>query len=177
MNVKQWVSGLSRRCRAWAAGQSSSLLATGAGVFVLAATLVRAVSGSPYRHGVLLQYGEVIPPVWLMSLLWVVWYALLGAALVYLLCGKRLPPSAQAARYRAGMLYLCMIFLGLFWYPLFFVGGHTFFAALLVILVLALCVTCALWCRCASRLVSMILFAHAGFLLWMVVLSVRVMFL
>ena len=154
-----------------------SLLLTGSGVLVLLASLVRAVCQSPYAHGVMLQGGSPIPSPPLMSLAWTVWYALLGATFVAtLLSVARLSAAFRADVYRGGMLFLCMILLGFFWYPLFFVAGRQGIALIVLLAVLALCLLSALCYVRILRLAAAVLLCHALWLAWLVTVSVRVLF-
>jgi tryptophan-rich sensory protein len=152
-------------------------LSLGAGVLMLAGAVVRIVSGSPYTGGLLLRFAHRMPPVWLMSLGWLVWYGLLGAAFVGTLCrAARSSPAARAEIYRGGMLFLCMIFLGFLWYPLFFAAGAVLLSAVLLIAILALCLACAIAYLSVCRPAAIILFCHAAWLLWLAVIHIAVLF-
>ena len=56
---------------------------------MLAGVLVRGASGSPYQQGMMIQFGHVIPPVWLMTVLWVLWYFVLGSLFAMVTFGGR----------------------------------------------------------------------------------------
>ncbi len=166
---KLWKK-LTDRIRLWRAGCNLGAMLIGGGATMLAGVIVRAVCGSPYRHGVMVQFDAYIPPVWLMTLLWMLWYFILGATLAYVLSSSRCDRASRAEVYRGGMLFLSMLFLGFVWYPLFFVAARFFLAWLIVFAVLALCVLSAWGYWRVSRLVSVILLSHAVFLfyLWIV---------
>lgn len=161
---------LTDRIRRWRAGCNLGALLIGGGATMLAGVLVRAVCGSPYRHGVMVQFDAYIPPVWLMTLLWMLWYFVLGATFVGTLWTARCNQATRADVYWGGMLFLSMLFFGFVWYPLFFVAARFFLAWLVVLVVLALCLLTALRYWKVSRLASGILLVHAVFLfyLWIV---------
>jgi len=176
MWIKRSFGRWARRARCALAGRSLGLPLVGGGVLLLIATLVRGVCGSPYENGILLHCKELLPPVWLMTLLWMVWYVLLGGAFALVMSDRRCDPYTVSQRLGGGMTYLGMLMMGFLWYPTFFCAGRVFAASLIVLGVLALCVFTALLYWRAYRPAALLLFAHALFLLWMLVLSVAVMF-
>lgn len=175
MNLKARWAGLCRQGRRCLARCPVPAMLTGAAVLMAAGTAVRLASGSPFARGMMLQFGNVIPPVWLMSVCWLLWYGVLGAVFAAVMCGGRCDLYTQAARYRGGMLFVCMIFLGFLWYPLFFIAGHVLPALLVHLSVLALCVLTALCYWQYFRVAAIVLFAHAGYLLWLAAVNVAVM--
>ena len=177
MSIQTWWASLWRRCRRALAACPIPAMLTGAGVLMGAGLCVRTVSGSPYARGMMLHFGDVIPPVLLMGLLWMVWYGVLGATLAATLCCTRRGAHAQLAACRGSMLLLCMIFLGFFWYPLFFAAEQLLLALLLHLIVLALCVLSALCYFRYFRAAAIVLFCHAVWLAWLAVVSIRVVFL
>lgn len=175
MNIKTLWSGVGRGWRRLTAACPTSALLLGAGTLMVAGAVVRLVSGSPFSRGVMAEYGERIPPVFLMGLLWMLWYGVLGATLSGVLCGRQRDVCSQIARYRGGMLFLGMIFLGFLWYPLFFIAGQTVLALLVHLAVLVLCVLTALCYMRYFRTAAVVLFCHAAYLLWLAVVSVAVL--
>jgi tryptophan-rich sensory protein len=176
MKMKRLMERWARGVRCAMAGRPVAVPLIGGGVLLLAATLVRGVCGSPYENGILLHCKDLLPPVWLMTLLWMVWYVLLGGAFALVMSDRRCDPYTVSQRLGGGMTYLGMLMLGFLWYPTFFCAGRVFAAALVVLGVLALCVFTALLYWRAYRPAALLLFAHALFLLWMLVLSVAVVF-
>ena len=177
MSLKTLCSSFSRGVRRLLCGCPIPALLTGAGVLMVAGAIVRFVSGSPYARGMMAVFGAIIPPPPLMSLFWMLWYGLLGATFVATLCRtKRVSPSACADIYRGGMLFLVMIFLGFLWYPLFFAAGHIWLATVLLLAVLALCILTAVCYVRLCRMAGIVLFCHATWLVWLTVVSVRILF-
>lgn len=153
------------------------MLLIGASAFVLAGGCVRLLSGSPYGYGMMVQFGELLPPVWLMSIGWTAWYALLGATFAATLWhAARRSCAVRAEVYRAGMLFLSMIFVGLWWYPVFFVACNVLLAMLITLAVLSLCVLTAIAYWRTARLASAVLIAHAAWLAWLAGVGVRIVF-
>ncbi len=156
---------------------STAVLLIGASAFVLAGACVRLMCGSPYGYGMMVQFGGILPPVWLMSLGWTLWYALLGATFAATLWhAARCSCAVRAEVYRAGMLFLSMIFVGLWWYPVFFVACNVLLAMLITLAVLALCVLSAIAYWHSVRAASAVLIAHAVWLAWLAGVNVRIVF-
>ena len=174
--MKKTISCVKRRIRRALAGCSTTAMLIGAGSLTLAGSIVRGVSGSPYQNGMMLRFGSLFPPIWLMSLMWMLWYALLGAALFFVLSDGRKDACTEAIKYRGGMSFLCMLFLGFLWYPVFFSTGRIFLSVLICASVLVLCVVTA-WCyRTAFRLTAVLLIIHALFLLGLLILNIAALF-
>ena len=161
------------RCR-WRDCSAAGLL-IGASLCVLAGACVRLLSGSPYGYGMMVQFGELLPPVWLMSLGWTVWYAVLGATFAATLWhAARCSCAVRAEVYRAGMLFLSTIFVGLWWYPVFFVACDALLALLITLAVLALCVLSAIAYWHTARPAAAVLIAHAVWLAWLTGVGARI---
>ena len=160
-----------REVRALLSACPVAVLIAGAGVCMLAGACVRGVCGSPYQNGMMLQFGHLMPPVWLMTLLWMLFYALLGAAFARVMCDRRCDALTDVIKYRGGMTYLAMLFLGYLWYPTFFCAGRIFVAALIVLGVLFLCLVTALIYWRTFRVTAILLFGHAAFLLWLLLIN------
>ena len=143
---------------------------------MLIGVIVRGVCGSPYQSGMMFAFDRLMPPVWAMTLLWMLWYALLGAAWARVMFDRRCDPGTQAVKYRGGMTFLAMLFLGYLWYPVFFCAARPFLGALIVLGVLALCILTALCYIKLFRGVAVILLLHAVFLIWMLILNFAVVF-
>jgi tryptophan-rich sensory protein len=167
LNIKRLWAKLTRNFRASLGGCPAPALVVGAGVCMLLGASVRGVCGSPYQNGMMLPFGHLLPPVWLMTLLWMLSYALLGAAFARVMCDRRCDVPTEMVKYRGGMTYLAMLLLGFLWYPVFFCAGRVFVAALIVLGVLVLCLVTALRYLRAFFGVSLVLFAHAIFLAWL----------
>ena len=177
MSLKTVRSGVERRVRRLVFHCPVSALLTGAGVLMAAGAIVRFVSGSPYSHGMMVQLGHILPSTPMMSLLWMIWYGLLGASFAAtLVLARKLSPVGCAEIYRGGMLFLTMIFLGYVWYPLFFAAGHIWLATLVLLGVLALCILTAICYIRLCRMAGIVLFCHAAWLVWLCVVSVRILF-
>jgi tryptophan-rich sensory protein len=139
-------------------------------VSLVSALVIRLIVGPPYRVIAYCNLRGILPPVWLMFLLWSFWYILLGAAFgVVLGCW---PGSDEAAKYKGGMLFVLMMALGYVWYPLFFGAAELFFALLVCEAVLVLSVLCALCFLRVKRAAALVMFSFSAFMVYMVVLNV-----
>ena len=174
--MKNMISNIKRRIRCAMSGCSALWMLIGAGALMLTGSVVRGVSGSPYQNGMMLRFSALLPPVWLMGICWLAWYALLGAVLMGVLFDGRNDAGTQAVKYRGGMTFLCMLFFGFLWYPTFFCAGRIFLSVLICASVLFLCILTACCYRMVFRLASAVLSLHALFLLWMLTLNVGILF-
>ena len=177
MMVKKWSQMCRQEIRRCFAGWSRPAMLIGAFAMMVAGWLTRSVCGSPNQQGIMLQFGDQIPPVWVMTVLWTLWYLILGGMVGGIMSDRRENGWEAVCRYRGALLFLCMAFLGFLWYPVFFVCARFFVAAIMLLLVLACCGGCAWFYAKASRLVGGVLLVHAVFLLWLLVINVKIAFL
>ena len=174
--MKKFWASLCRRLRCALSGGSAVAMLIGAGTLMLLGVVVRGVCGSPYQQTILLRFDRILPSVWVMTLAWMLWYALLGAAFARVMSDRRCDPHTQAVKYRGGMRFLALLFLGFLWYPVFFCAARPFLGALIVAGVLALCVWTAFCYARLFRGVATVLLAHALFLIWLLILNIAVVF-
>ena len=88
--------------------------------------LSRFLSRPPYLMLRLLGLNRIFPPPFLMSVLWTVWYALVGFCLGAVLSCR--VHGKQVHVYKGSMYLIVALVFNLVWYPLFF-GGNAFFLA------------------------------------------------
>ncbi len=176
MNFKRCWRELSRRGRCVLSNLPLVGMLVGGGICMLCGALVRALCGSPYQSAMLLRLGPHIPSPLFMTVIWALWYMVLGGALSYVLLDRRCDPGTLAVRYRGGMSYLAMLFCGFFWYPLFFACGRPVLAFFLLLGIVLLCFwTVVIYLR-VYRAVAWVLMVHGVFLLWMLFLNVVIVF-
>ena len=135
----------------------------------LCAMGVRFWWGAPNATIAQMGIRELIPPVWLLSLLWLIWYFLLGAALGYVLYTFG---ASCIGAWRGAFFFLLMIFVGFLWYPLFFVKQNIFLSLLVIFAVLLLCCVCTLHWQSLSLAVGAVFWLHALWLLYMLILQI-----
>lgn len=147
-------------------GQGLSLPAlVGSGVTLVVALLTRASTGSPLVAVHKLNALEVLPPLWLLGVLWLCAYALLGGATGYLLGRPVGGGRNEALLWRGAAFLVLTVALSLVWYTLLF-GKLCVFPAWLC---LPLSATAALICTLSWwRLCRGAALITAGFALWQV---------
>ena len=173
--MKALRSKLSRTLRRFCATHNTAAMLLGAAIVMLCGTLVRTICGSPYQSSILLIMRPHLPPAWLMSLVWLLWYAVLGATLGFVLTLCSCDLAAQKEKYRGSMLLLLMLFLGFLWYPLFFVAVRWILSALLLVLIIAACLSTAFFYGRCSRAAGWIMLIHAAFLCYMLILNIVIL--
>lgn len=145
-----------------------------AGVSLLIAIIVRFLAGSPRPA---ITYGNlsgIIPPVAVMTLLWMVWYILLGMAFGSVLYGRFC--CNEVSRYKGGMLFVLMMSLGYVWYPLFFRAFAFFIALLICEAVLVLSFFVAVFFLRVRRLAGIVMLAFTAWMVFMTILNILALF-
>ena len=143
------------------------------GVLTLCGFCVRLWWGSPNPALTQLGIRHLVPPVWLMGILWTLWYFVLGAALGAVLCTHG---SCSIAAWRGGFCFLLMLGVGFMWYPLYLVRMN----ALLALGVILVCILCAILCAWSwqeiSAVAAAVVWLHVLWLLYMLILQLICIF-
>lgn len=136
--------------------------------------LSRALSGSPYRVMLELGIGEIVPPVWLMTVLWCLAFFTVGAAAGFVLSAR--PRGCEGEKYKGGMLFVLLAVAELLWYPTLFCGGWVFLSALESVLILCLSVCVTVCFFRISGLPGIILVFHDVWLIYLLFLNFSIFF-
>ncbi len=108
---------------------------------------------------------NIIPPIWLLNLMSVIFFFLLGycAGAVTAATAERMNTGERELKaYRGGIFIICTFFLALIWYPLFFFCGRLFIAFLIsVAAMLSLIVALTEWMKVIPHASSVLLFICA----------------
>ncbi|MBR2446957.1 MAG: tryptophan-rich sensory protein [Clostridia bacterium] len=142
-------------------------------ILSLCAVSVRFWWGSPHASITQMGIREVLPPVWLMGFLWLLWYFALGATLggVLYTYGKNCIDA-----WRGTCFFLLMIGVGFLWYPLFFVRHYFLFSLIVLLAVIALAAVCALQWQKLSPMAGIVMWLHVLWLFYMTVLQLICLF-
>jgi len=155
--------------------QSNPIVMVVIGVLLtVIALLVRAGVGSPYQTIHAMGIDEIVPPVWIMTLLWTLSFLIVGCAAGFVLafrtCGR------DAEKYRGGMFFVLLAVLEICWYPLFFGAHLVFLSALSSILILCLALTVTFAFYRVTKFAGMLLLLHDVWLIYMLILNFAVLF-
>ena len=164
--------GVIRMKREKSSATLSYALIFGAGL-VLCAMAVRFWWGSPNTGITQLGIREVLPPVWLISLLWTLWYFVLGATLGCMICSYG---NRCIGAWRGAFFFLLMICVGFLWYPLFFVRLNLMLSLLVIVVTAVLAGVCALQWQGISPVAGAVLWLHVLWLLYMLILQTICLF-
>ncbi len=134
----------------------------------------RALTGSPYRVLLELGVGELVPPVWLMTLLWTVSFFTVGFATGFVL-GYRMQGSREA-KYKGGMFAILLCALELIWYPTLFGASLVFVSVLLCLCILVASITATVSFFRVSSFAGLLMVLHDVWLSYMLMLSIAVLF-
>ena len=166
MTVNAWLTSEMER--------SSPLLMLTVGVLLtVAGILVRVMVGSPYRTILELGIGELVPPVWLMTVLWTLCFFIIGCAAGFAL-GYR--GGCKEEKYKGFMFFVLLAVLELCWYPALFGADLVFISVLLSILILCLSLAVTFSFYRVTKFAGMIFFLHDIWLVYMLILNFSVLF-
>ncbi len=118
-------------------------------ILTVANFVIRSVTGSPYRIMLELGIADIMPPVWLFSLLQLLGFLTIGCAAGIVLGWK--DTSCAVDKYKGALFFVLMAVIELCWYPTLFGGGLVF-----------LCVLEALLMTCLSLMVVFCFFRISG---------------
>jgi len=138
--------------------------------FVSIALIIRFLTGSPYKIINYCGLRGVIPPVWVMVVMWLFWYVVLGIAFGEVVESKQ--TRNEASKYKGGMFFVIMMALGYAWYPLFFGSGALFLGLLICEFVFILSTVCTVYFACIDRLSSLFMAMFSFWMLWMIGLNI-----
>ncbi len=141
--------------------------AVGGGVAVLVTVSVRVAVGGPVELFHYLGAGEVLPPLWLMGLLWLGGFFVIGATVGVLIISPRRCGGREADVWRGCTCLVLSLGAALMWYTLLFGKGSLFFSWLcLPVAIVAGIPGVTAWYR-ADRHAAV---AAGGWILWMALL-------
>ena len=143
-------------------------------VLMGAGIVVRFLTGGPHMMLLALNVGDLVPPVWLMGLLWSVSFFTIGCAAGFIL-GYR-DRGCEVEKYKGGMLFVLLAVLELCWYPTFFGASLVFLSVLESILILCLAVGVTFCFYRVSKLGGMLILFHDIWLVYMLILNFAVFF-
>lgn len=155
--------------------QSSLAMTVVVGILLMTAGLVvRFVTGSPHMMLLALDVGDMVPPVWLMGLLWSVSFLVIGCAAGFILAYRG--SGCEVEKYKGGMLFVLLAVLELCWYPTFFGAGLIFLSALESVLILCFSIGVTFCFYRVSKLGGMLILFHDVWLIYMLILNFAVFF-
>lgn len=141
---------------------------------MLGGIILRGCAGAPYPVILELGIGELIPPAWIMALLWTVSFFTIGCAAGFVLCYRMAGRGEE--KYKGSMLFLLLYAAELCWYPALFAARLVFFSTLLCFLILCISVWVTACFYRVTKLAGFLLLLHDVWLIYMLILSFAVLF-
>ena len=151
-----------------------AVMLAGGVLMTLGGILIRFFAGSPYMTVLALGIGDLVPPVWLMTVLWSLAFFTVGSAAGFVLGYRR--GACEVDKYKGGMLFILLAVLEFCWYPTLFAGGLVFLSVLECILALCLSVGVTVCFYRVSGFAGMIFLLHDVWLIYMLILNFAVFF-
>ena len=143
-------------------------------LWALAGVLMKAFGASPYPVLLALGVQELVPPVWLMALLWTLSFFTVGCAAGIAFSCRTC--RGECEKYKAALLFLLLFVLELLWYPTLFSGMLLFLSALLALLILGAAVFLSVILSRIGRLAAVILIFHDVWLAYLLILNFVILF-
>ncbi len=162
--------------RAWISRETeqtslASTLAVGI-LSLLCYIAVRMLCGTPYRMMLELGISDLIPPVWLFTLLQALAFFTAGCAAGFVLGYRQMGCAAE--KYKGCMVYVLAAAVELCWYPTLFSGGLVFAALLEMLLAMLLVVMTTVCFFRVSRFAGIVLVLHGVWVFYLIALSFRI---
>ena len=138
------------------------------------------LSGSPIDMIHKLNNIGVLPPMWIFDLMILLWYFLIGAALGGVIksisvggnCG-----SGTVSAYKGIAFFLITFFMGLIWYPVFFVSQAIFISLLVSIISSVAAMLCAYsWLGSGENAEGVIIAAYSIWTVYVFIINLSVCF-
>ncbi len=140
--------------------------------------LVKIFSDSPFNMIHILGADEFLPPLWIFNLLSLFWFFISGICLYKAIQGKctgRSHSGRQMAVYKGSLFFICMFFLSLIWYPVFFSGKSLFISMIVSLLCFLSSFLCAVSWRQLSTYAFLGLCANGVWLMYIFFVNLIVM--
>ena len=155
--------------------QSSSFLTVFCGcAMAVAYFIVRWLTGSPYRMMLELGISDIMPPVWLFSLLQLLGFFSIGCG-AGLVLGWR-DCNCSVDKYKGCLFFVLLAAVELCWYPTLFGGGLMLLCVLEALLMMFLSICVAVCFFRISGLSGILLSLHSVWLLYLLIFTCAVFF-
>ena len=155
--------------------QSSSFLTVFCGgIMAVAYFTVRWLTGSPYRKMLELGIADIMPPVWLFSLLQLLGFLSIGCAAGLILGWK--DRGCAVDKYKGCLFFVLLAVVELCWYPTLFGGGLMFLCVLEALLMMLLSVCVAVSFFRISGLSGILLSLHSVWVLYLLIFTCAIFF-
>ena len=150
------------------------VMLTVGGLLTVAGILVRIGVGSPYRTILELGIGDMIPPAWLMAIVWAFSFFIVGCAGGFVLAYRT--AGRESEKYKGIAYFVLLGVLELCWYPTLFGRGYVFLSVLLCLLILCLSLATTFCFYRVTSFAGVLLLFHDVWLIYMLLLNFAVLF-
>lgn len=166
MTVSAWLTAEMER--------SNPILMLTVGILLtVAGILVRIWVGSPYRTILELGIDALLPPVWLMTLLCMLWLFVLGSAAGFVL-GYR--TGHREEKYKGLFFFLLLSIAELLWYAVLFGANYVLIGVLISALCLFLSFSATFCFYRVTKFAGMLFLLHDIWLIYILILSISILF-
>lgn len=111
---------------------------------------------------------EILPPMWIFNAIFLVFYFIIGIAIGGMIHGislRQIRGEEEICAYKGGLFFISSFFLGITWFPIFFVFQSLFFSVLCALSALMCALVCAFhWYKTANKISPTLM---ATFSVWM----------
>ncbi len=138
----------------------------------LAGILSRILSGSPIYMLRLCGLIGKIPKAWVFTLIWSLWYLILGFLFGFVLGSRRV--GREVPKYKGSLWFVCMMLFNIVWYPLFFKSGTVSLALVDLAIIILFCFLCSVEYYKVYKIAGILLSIHLIWLLWCFYINLKV---
>lgn len=143
-------------------------------VLTVAYFVIRSITGNPYRVMLELGIADIMPPVWLFSLLQLLGFLTIGCAAGVVLGWK--DTSCAVDKYKGALFFVLMAVIELCWYPTLFGGGLVFLSVLEALLMTCLSLIVTLYFFRISGLSGILQSLHSVWIVYLLIFTCAVFF-
>lgn len=155
---------------------NKTVMLVGGGLLVCIALVIRMLSESPVLFWHAFSNICRLPPLWLMSLFWLVFCFILGCAGGGVMSMCLRSTLRDVWRYRGGMYFILSIVLMFMWYLLIFGMMSLLFSFVLLISAIALTVLTAIFWIKVNVISGVAMFIHSVWLIFIAMVQLSLIF-
>ena len=159
--------------------QFNNLSLTCAIIAAVICALTLWMSGSPYEMVHKLDSKNILPPIWIWRLTYLIWFFLLGLGVGKIMsaaCAGCISGEREISAYKGGIFFITAFFCALIHYPLFF-SAERIFISLIIALVAVLCsLICAVIWSKISTFTSVVMYAYSFWLFYTIFINACILF-
>ena len=119
---------------------------------------------------------DILPPIWIFNAIFLIFYFIIGIAAGAMIHGvslQQIRGEGETCAYRGGLFFISSFFLGIIWFPLFFIFQSLFFSVLCALSALMCALVCAFqWYKTVNKSSPTLMATFAVWMFYILFLSI-----